>query len=455
MRSLHLLALAALLAATPAAAQEAEPPAEESATVRRLDADQCAALAVQASGLVREADAKVREWKGRLAEVESVFYPKLWGVGYVAPMFRVRGSPIAPDVERDYGEWGPYLHLEATLAQPLYTFGRAAAGEEAAQERIAVERARARQVRNAVALEARRMYFMHLYARSMIPILDNARKTLDDALATARREYEAGTGKISRVDLSQLEYGSAELEKQRVRARIGAELSLAALKHTMGLPQEARVELADERLPRPPKAPLPPLAELLQSAASERPEWAQIEHGTQAAISLEQAERLANAPVLFAAGQLNADWTAMRPDAKNPYAWDPYNRLNAGIAVGLQFSLDPAKASAKGDQAEALGEQVDALAAFASTGIPLEVRKARDDAEQAEQLYEISQAGSKSARKWMVFAAAAWGAGTGDASDVLEGLSAWLQSKNGEFESLRDLHTARAALLYATGRHQP
>ena len=299
------------------------------------------------------------------------------------------------------------------------------------------------------------MYFMHLYARSMIPILDNARKTLDDALATARREYEAGTGKISRVDLSQLEYGSAELEKQRVRARIGAELSLAALKHTMGLPQEARVELADERLPRPPKAPLPPLAELLQSAASERPEWAQIEHGTQAAISLEQAERLANAPVLFAAGQLNADWTAMRPDAKNPYAWDPYNRLNAGIAVGLQFSLDPAKASAKGDQAEALGEQVDALAAFASTGIPLEVRKARDDAEQAEQLYEISQAGSKSARKWMVFAAAAWGAGTGDASDVLEGLSAWLQSKNGEFESLRDLHTARAALLYATGRHQP
>ena len=142
MRSLHMLALAALLAATPAAAQEAEPPAEESATVRRLDADQCAALAVQASGLVREADAKVREWKGRLAEVESVFYPKLWGVGYVAPMFRVRGSPIAPDVERDYGEWGPYLHLEATLAQPLYTFGRAAAGEEAAQERIAVERAK-------------------------------------------------------------------------------------------------------------------------------------------------------------------------------------------------------------------------------------------------------------------------------------------------------------------------
>jgi len=452
MRVLLLPVLAALIAAAPAAAQTGEP---QNGAVRRLNADQCAALAVEASGLVREADAKVQEWKGRLAEVESVFYPKLWGLGFVAPMFRVRGSPIAPDVERDYGQWGPYLHLEATLAQPLYTFGRAAAGEKAAEERIAVERARARQVRNTVALEARRMYFMHLYARSMIPILDSARKTLDDALATARREYEAGTGKISRADLSRLEYGSAELDKQRVRARIGAELSLAALKHTMGLPQEAQLELADERLPQPPEAPLPPLAELLQAAASGRPEWAQIEHGKQAAISLEQAERLANAPVLFAAGQVNADWTAMRPDAKNPYAWDPYNRLNAGVALGLQFDLDPAKANAKAHQAEALGQQVEGLERFASTGIPLEVRKARDEAEQAQQFYELATAGSKAARKWMVFAAAAWSTGTGDAADVLEGLAAWVQSKNGEMESLRDLHIARASLLYVTGRHQP
>lgn len=422
---------------------------------RPLDADDCARIAVASSGLVHEAEAKVDEWKGRLAEVESTFYPKLWGMGFVAPMFRVRGSPIAPDVERDYGEWGPWMHLEATLAQPLYTFGRAAAGEAAARERIAVERARARQVRNAVALEARRMYYLHLFARSLIPVLENARETLDDALATARREYESGSGKVTRVDLARLEYGSAELDRYRIQARIGADLSLAALKHTMGLPQEAAIELADERLPPPPEAPLPSLAEMLQLAAAERPEWAQIAHGREAALSLEDAERLANAPVVFAAGQLHAAWTPMRPDAANPYAWDPYNRVNAGVAVGLRFDLDPAKASAKAEQARAMARQVDALAAFAATGIPLEVRRAHDDARQAEAIHEVARQGARSARSWLMFAGAAWGAGTGEADELLEGLAAYLQARRTEYESLRDVHTARATLLYATGRAAP
>lgn len=457
-RRLALLFLAAVpaLGAKGAAATRSgaadTTPAEPIEAARPLDADACAAIAIRQSGRVREADAKVEEWKGRLAEVESVFYPKLFGIGYVAPMFRVRGSPTAPDVDRDYGEWGPYLHLQATLAQPLYTFGRASAGETAARERIAVERARARQVRNAVALEARKLYYLHLFARSMRTPLESARKTLDEALERARAEYESGSGKVSRIDLARLEYGSAELDRYLAQARFGEELALAALKHTMGLPQEATLVLADDCLPQPPDEPVPPLAELLQIAAARRPEWAEIRHGMKAALSLEQAERLANAPVVFAAGQLGLDWTAMRPDVKNPYFYDPYNGVTGGVAVGLRFDIDPAKAAAKADQAKALGEQVDALAAFASTGIPLEVRKARDELEQAIELYGHARAGATAARRWMVSAVAAWSAGTGEAKDLLEGLVGWLQARRNEFESLRDLHTARATLLYATGR---
>lgn len=447
--------LLAVPAAVPAEAPAPAPAAEAApqADVRKLDADACAAIAVGGSGLVREADAKVDEWKGRLAEVESVFYPKLFGLGFVAPMFRVTGAPSDLDVKRDYGSWGPYVHLQATLAQPLYTFGRAAAGEDAARERIEVERARARQVRNTIALETRKLYYLHLYARSMRPALENARKTLDQALGQAQTAYDEG--KISKVDISRLEYASAELDKFRVQARIGEDLALAALKHTMGLPQEAQLVLADERLPDAPAAPPPDLARLYQVAAEERPEWAQIKHGKKAALSLEQAERLANAPVVFAAGQLNADYTPMRPNVKNPYYYDPYNGVSAGVALGLKFDLDPAKAAAKGDQAKAMGEQVDALQAFASTGIPLEVRKARDDLQQATEILASSSAGAVAARKWMIFAGAAYNAGTGEAKDLLEGLAAWLQAKRSEYESLRDVHTARAYLLYATGRAQP
>ena len=429
---------------------EAAPPASPPPATP-LAVDDLVRIALRDSGLVKEAEAKVDEWRGRLAEVESVFYPKLVGLFYVAPMYGVTGGPFT-GTETDWGRWGPYLHLEAMLQQPLYTFGRAAAGERAARERMRVEEARVRQTRNTIAFEVRKLYYLHLYAKSLRPALENARKILDEALETARKEQASGSGKVTNVDVQKLLVGSAQLDNYRTRARIGEELSLAALKHTLALPQEAELVLADERLPDVPEGELPSLAALFHTAAEERPEWAQVRHGREAALSLADAERLANAPVVFAAGQFRADWAPTRPNIKNPFFYDEYNQVTGGVAVGLLFDLDLGKAAAKTDQAEALGAQVDALGMFASTGIPLEVRKARDDLVQALELLASADAAAIAGRKWMLFAAAALATGTGEAKDVLEGLVAYVTAKEQQYAALREVHVARAYLLYATGR---
>ncbi|MBI3179567.1 MAG: TolC family protein [Deltaproteobacteria bacterium] len=407
-------------------------------------------MALRDSGQVKEAQAKVGEWRGRLAEVESLYYPKLSGMAYAAPMYRVRGGPFEK-TESDWTQWGPYLHLEAVLAQPLYTFGRVEAGQQAALQRARVEEARARQTRNAVALETRKIYYLLLYARSLQPALDSARNLLDSALETARREHESGSGKVTMVDLQKLIYGSAELDRYRIQARIGAEIALAALKHTMALPQEATLTLADAALP-PMPTDLPALPQLLHLAAAGRPEWAQLRLGRSAAVSLAQAERLANAPVVFAAGQLQADWTPMRPDVDNPYFQDRYNQIVGGLALGLQFNLDPARASARTQQAQALIEQIDALATFAATGIPIEVRKAREEWLQALEIADRATEGAAAAKKWMVFAGAGFSTGTAPAQDVLEGLVAWLSARRTQIESARDGHLARAQLLFVIGQ---
>jgi hypothetical protein len=51
-----------------------------------------------------------------------------------------------------------------------------------------------------------------------------------------------------------------------------------------------------------------------------------------------------------------------------------------GIALGILFDIDPWKASARAAQARGLQTQVEGLEKFAGTGIPMEVRKAHDDA---------------------------------------------------------------------------
>src|SRR3712207_8867568 len=61
----------------------------------------------------------------------------------------------------------------------------------------------------------------------------------------------------------------SELDKYIVMAKMGEALSLAALKHTVGMPDAAELPLADEVLPEPPEGELPPLAEFLRTASAE------------------------------------------------------------------------------------------------------------------------------------------------------------------------------------------
>ena len=411
----------------------------------------CVAIAVKDSGQVAEAQGKVDEWKARLAEVESVFYPKIAAFAFAAPIFGVTGNQLTPDVHRDYDRWGPYLRFEGLLAQPIYTFGQAAAGKTAASERLAVEQARLAQARNAVALEVWRYYLLTLYVKSVSPTIQFASKVVAEAESKANELYEQGSGQVTKIDLAKLHYAGTELAKYRVQAEIGLPLALAALKHTMGLADTEPLELADATLPALDFAEPPPTADLVRTAWENRPEASQLKHGRQAALSLAEAERLANWPVMVVAGQLVAAWTPVRDDIKNNYVYDPWNDLSGGVALAFKWDFDPAKAHARSQEALALVEQVDGLARFASTGIPLEVRKARDDLVQARQMTALSDDGATSARKWMTFAAIAYTSGTGETRDLLEGVAAFATAKKGYFDALLSAHNARAQLSWTTG----
>ena len=467
MRSTLLLALA-LVASTPPAAAASPAPPERLAPVvgpahdpradpqAPLDAAGCVAVALRLSGQVAEAEAKVAEYAARLAEVESIFYPKLMGVAWAAPMFTVQGNALQRTVERDYSPsaWGPYLHLEAILAQPLYTFGRAAAGKRAAGERAEVERARLQATRHAVAQEVRKLYYLTLYARTMQPSLTSATKMLAEAQEHGQEAFDRGTGEVTQTDLMKLAYGSAELQRYLIEATEGAGLALAGLKHTMGLADEHPLVLADERLPGPPPGTLPELPALQELAQQQRPEWHQVRHGRAAAAALAEAERRALWPVLFAAGTINVSWTPTRDHLDNPYHYDLYNDLTGGAAIGFQFDLDPALARAKAQQAEAMLAQVDALGRYAATGIPTQVRKAYDDVRRLRRLVALGKQGVKAARKWMTFGASGYLAGTGEARDLLEGLVAYLSAKRNYYEQLQQLHVARGELAVALGQEE-
>jgi len=415
----------------------------------------CVRIARTSNAEIAEAEAKVAQYKARLAQVQSVFYPKLSGMMYIAPINTVRGSALEKDVERDYSfnAWGPYTHIEAVLAQPLYTFGRVSAGKRAAAARAAVEQARVRQVENFVGLEVKRLFYAHLMAKSVLPTIANVSKIVNEAREKAQEEYDNKTGKVSKADLMRLEFAQTEVAKVRHQAVDGAALALAALKHTMGMSADQPLALAAKKLPKLPRpAEKLDLTDLMRRAAEGRPEWAQLKQGEKAAIALESAEKLANAPVLFLAGTIDFDWAPTRDDSKNPYHNDQFNDLSGGIAVGLKFDIDAGMSVAKAKEARALRDQVRALRRFARTGIPLQVRKAYDEVVRQRKLTKLSNKGVRATRKWMAFSGLAFKSGTGEAKDLLEGVGAYVAAKKGYYDALLAYHIARAELDHAIGR---
>ena len=177
----------------------------------------------------------------------------------------------------------------------------------------------------------------------------------------------------------------------------------------------------------------------------------QLVHGKKVAKAFDLSEQLSSNPTAFVAAQIDLNWSPVWPGPDNPWAFNRFNSITPGLAVGLQFDIDVAKSLAKSYGAKGLMEQVEGLEKFAATGIPMEVRKAYDDALQAETLTRQSDEQATATKKWLVFAGTGYAAGTGDAKDVLEGLVQYMNAKKGYYDALQSLHVARATLLYVTG----
>ncbi len=455
MQRFLLLSIAMLLWQSTAFANATDSINIEETVKTPLNLQQCIDIALVQSAKIAQANANIEEYRARLSEVQANYYPKLSVLSYVAPMFTVIGDALTPDVERkfDLGSWGPSTRLETLLAMPIYTFGRLEAGERAAKARLDVEVSRLREAENLVKVEITKFYYTHLYAQTLLPHLNRAHKRLSEITQKAEILYAESSGKVSKVDLTKLAYAESEISKFIFMAKEGAELSLSALKHSMGLTDSVNLKLSEKKIPRPAvDTSLDDIKAMIKIAENNRPEWKQIKAGVAAASALRASEKLANRPVVFVAGTFEASWSPTREDTKNPYQYDPFNNIFGGVAIGLKLDLDWALRKSKIDAANAKLMQVNALKKLAITGIPLQIKKARSDVMTYQEIIKQSRKAQKAANKWVIFAAAAYTSGTGEVKDVLEGMAATLKAKRDYYEGMLNYYVAFAELDYALGK---
>lgn len=449
LRNLLTAQLALLILGT--AAQGADESAPQKLV---LGLDECVSMALKSAPELGEAQSDIDQTTSKLDEAKSYRLPQIEVTSLFGPAPQAHRQDLSPTIATDKKfsakELTWFTSADATLIQPLYTFGKISENMKAATHGIAVDRSRKDQRAHEVTLKVNEYYNGLLLARELKEVVLEVQESLDKARSKAQKLLDQGSENVDESDLFKLNAFSGETAKYLEEAIKGESLALAALKTRVGLPLTTPIDISQERLGLP-EASLPPFDSLVEKARSSRPEFRQISEGLSARAALVEAAKANYYPDIFLGGLFSWAYADNRDRVQNPYINDRFNHINGGVALGARWKLDFGITGAKAAGEQAQYNRLLSTKIFAETNIPLQIKKFYLEAVEAEKSASASKEAYSNAKKWAVTALANFDFGVGPAKDIFDALQAYARMRAAYFQSLYNYAIARANLNYAVG----
>lgn len=421
------------------------------ATILKLE--DCIRLALKDAPELGEAEADISLATSKLNEAKSYRFPQLELTTLVGPAPIAYRNMISPHVMNNepfsFNALTWFTSADATIIQPLYTFGKISENMKAATHGIEVDRSRKQQRANEIVLKVNEYYFGLLMAREMRELVLEIEEILIKAREKARKLLEQGSDSVDEVDLYKLDAFSGIATKYLEEAKKGEALALAALRARMGMSSDAELVTGTERLVII-DTEIPTLDSYVEKARARRPELLQIAEGLKARSALVEAAKANYYPDIFLGGLFSWAYADERQRVQNPYINDPFQHLNAGIALGARWKLDFGITGAKVAAERAQYNRLISTKEYADTNIPLQVKKHYLDLVEARNSSIATRTAYLNAKKWTVTAVANFDFGMGPAKDIFEALQAYSSMRSDFFRSIYNYHIAAANLDYAT-----
>lgn len=419
-----------------------------------LSLKDCERIALKAAPELGEVQADIDHTSSRLDEAKSYRYPQIEVITMFGPAPQARKEDVSPVIVTDkafkFSELTWFSSVDATIIQPLYTFGKISGNMEAATHGIEVDRSRKDQKANEIILKVREYYYGLMLARELKEVVLEVQETLQKARSKAHKMLESGASGVEEVDIYKLDAFSGEAGKYLEEAKKGEQLALAALKTRLALPISAQLEIKSERLEMD-DAVIPDIEVYLAKARSRRPEFRQIAEGLKARSSLVEAAQANYYPDIFLGGLFSWAYADDRDRIRNPYINDQFRHLNGGVAIGAKWKLDFGITGARvaGERAEY--NRLLSTKEFADANIPLQIRKYYLDLKEAGNTAIAAKSAYSNAKKWAVTAVANFDFGLGPAKEILEALQVYARMRAAYFQSIYNYQIAIANLDYASG----
>jgi outer membrane protein len=423
-----------------------------------LNYSQLVSLALKFSPQVKVGQSEVAIAQAQKDMVHGYKFPQfdMVAIGGPAPQVRkpeIRGDGIYyPDTKHDLHGLTVFGRLEFSLVQPLYTFGKIAHREKAAEKYVQVKRAEVDSHKGEVIVQVAQAYYGLILAQQGKDAVREARDYLSDARERVNRLLALRSASVKDTDPYRLALYEGSVEKFAAEAEEGAKVAYRALQALIGYGpgQDFRVPA---ELPEPAPAPQK-LDYYIQQSLELRPEFTMLKEGKAARELLVKGAKADFYPDLFMAliGVLSG--SPGRYSDPDPIHEDLTNWYGAGPVVGVKWHFDFGITKAKLKQAQGELEKLQHQERLALMGIPVEVAQAYG---KVQEHYRGSQGMNKAyvnARRWLVTAFSNFDMGLGHMEEIFRAFERYGVARGDYLMALYEYNLAKAKLDKATGAYR-
>ncbi|MCX5889078.1 MAG: TolC family protein [Deltaproteobacteria bacterium] len=425
-----------------------------------LTLPQLTEMALQFSPDVKASQSEVKFAKEQKNEVHGYRWPQfdttaLGGVVPNAhlPVQTTAGEPLLQRDPKDklHGV-NVFGHLDFTLIQPLYAFGKIAYREGAAAKNVKVKEEAVVAKQGEIIMQVSQAYYGLILANQGKDAVKEARSYLSDTKERINRLIVVRSTNVKETDKYRLAAYEGAIEKSGAEAEEGAKTAYIALKALTNYPPNQDFQVPTD-LPNPSAAP-GTLDTQIQTALELRPEFKQLKEGLVARQLLVDAATADRLPSLFLAvvGQLaGAPGRKWNPD---PYINDWFNDNGALPMVGAKWHFDFGILKAKVNQAKAELEQLQYQERTALMGIPVQVAKDYGDVQTNYKASVGLEKAYVNARRWLVTTFSNFDMGLGKLDDIWQAFERYGVFRGDYLMSLYQYNLAMAQLDKDTGAYR-
>lgn len=420
----------------------------------------------QAAALARSDEVAIKRSDVATAEAEKAYATAIRFLPEFSanvPMGVVPGARLVPgsnpnDItaiqtgsNRGLTDLGPFFRVEVNALQPLWTWGRIDAANDAAAAGIVARKYLLDGEGNSIRNRVLDLVMGIRLTNRLLGIAADVQSALKEADTRVQKSLKANDGEISPEDRYRIEIFRNQLAQAVADFERALRVQRVGLAATLGM-TPAQLQLKDEPLPDTAQLRPPDLEVALADAIHQRPELKAIDQGILAKEAEVRAARAELLPQVGLVGQFAYGLAPGRDIISNPYVGDYFNALTVGGALvirqNLSFWTVITSANKKESELNTLRKQ--RAAAIRLTQV--EVESGVADLTAALTKREAAAKAVVAGRSWFRSATLNFAVGVGDSRDLIDAYRGYAEAQYGDARATADLLAAQNRLNRLIGR---